>query len=319
MTADVPSTVRFDEPLQTKNWFQTGGCARLYSAPSNEQEFAMVVQWAQAQQLPVYILGEGANVLISDTGFDGLVIRPSLIDLFHTQFDEQHALVHAGTGVSFEHLIEYCLNNNLIGLEEFGGIPGTVGGSVFINIHYFEFLLSQFLVTARVIDRLTGEVTTVDAHWFAFGYNQSRLHDNTHYLVSACFKVKAVDQVTAAYARGRWVEIIRHRRQRYPHSHTCGSFFRNFYAHEVSVESAGKKMIYVAYYLDKLGVKGHLSVGDAIVSYQHANMIVNRGKATTADIIELVRVMQTMVRDEFGITPQPECRLVGFVEYPLLK
>jgi len=77
-------------------------------------------------------------------------------------------------------------------------------------------------------------------------------------------------------------------------------------------------MIYVAYYLDKIGVKGSLQKGGAIVSYQHANMLVNQGTATSTDIIVLARAMQEMVQKEFGILPQPECRLIGFKEYPLL-
>ncbi len=80
-----------------------------------------------------------------------------------------------------------------------------------------------------------------------------------------------------------------------------------------------KNLYYVAYYLDKLGIKGELSVGGAQVSHQHANMIVNRGTATTSDIVTLARTMQKLVYDEFGIIPQPECRLIGFSEYPLLK
>ena len=93
---------------------------------------------------------------------------------------------------------------------------------------------------------------------------------------------------------------------------TCGSFFRNFSPDEVV--HTEKKLIYVAYYLDKVGIKGELSVGDAIVSHQHANMIVNRGKATSTDIITLAQLMQKMVFDRFGIKPQPECQLVGFKE-----
>ena len=82
--------------------------------------------------------------------------------------------------------------------------------------------------------------------------------------------------------------------------------------------SNNKKIIYVAYYLDKIGVKGHLRVGDAIVSHQHANMIVNQGNATSTDIITLARTMQELVQKEFGIIPQPECRLIGFKKNPLL-
>ena len=139
-----------------------------------------------------------------------------------------------------------------------------------------------------------------------------------YYLVSATFNLKKLTDLQTAFARGRRQEIIRHRVKRYPATHTCGSFFRNFHDDEVTLTSNGKKMIYVAYYLDNIGVKGNLRVGDAIVSYQHANMLVNCGKATSTDIITLARLMQEKVRDAFGIIPQPECQLIGFNEYPLL-
>ena len=216
-------------------------------------------------------------------------------------------------------LIDFCLNHNLGGLEEFSGIPGTVGGSVYINLHYFQFLLAQFLVEAEVIEKATGIMHTVAASWFNFGYNISKLQENNHYLVSATFNLKKVSDFETAFAQGRRVEIIRHRASRYPAKNTCGSFFRNFYDHEVTLMSNGKKLIFVAYYLDKIGIKGMLQHGDAIVSYQHANMLVNQGTATTADIIAVAREMQQRVYDAFGIMPQPECRLIGFKEYPLLK
>ncbi len=301
-------------PLADKNWFKTGGLARFFSEPKTPEEFQAVVQHAHAIEMPLFILGEGANILISDEGFNGLVIRPELTGIKRYHLDETHDLVEAQAGVSFATLIAWCLEHNLCGLEEFSGIPGTVGGSVFINIHYFEFLLSHYLVNATVLHKQTGELLNVDNAWFNFGYNHSRLHEQDHYLVSAFFKLKKVDTATAFYAKGRSDEIIRHRAKRYPTSRTCGSFFRNFAEHEV-----GKKLIYVAYYLDKIGVKGELSVGDAVVSYQHANMIVNRGNATTADIVALARIMQQRVYDTFGILPQPECRLIGFNQYPLLS
>lgn len=136
--------------------------------------------------------------------------------------------------------------------------------------------------------------------------------------MTATFAVKPCSELEAAFARGRRTEIIRHRNQRYPTSHTCGSFFRNFYEDEVNLISTGKKMIFVAYYLDKIGIKGQLSQGDAIVSHKHANMLVNRGAATSHDLIQLARTMQLLVFEHFGILPQAECQFVGFTEYPLL-
>lgn len=313
-----PSCIQANVPLADKNWFRTGGPARWYCEPQNYEQFQAAICWANQAQLPIFMLGQGANILISDAGFQGLVIRPALTEISHEIVDDHTALVHAQAGASFATLINYCLEHAIVGLEEFSGIPGTVGGSVFINIHYFEFLVSQFLAQATIIDKTTGAIEQVGADWFKFGYNYSTLHENNHHLVSATFKLKRVDALSAAYARGRSTEIIRHRLQRYPKSHTCGSFFRNFYPTEVTRTSAGKPLIFVAYYLDKIGVKGELAVGDAIVSYQHANMLVNRGNATTADLITLAQTMQNLVYKEFGLLPQPECRLIGFESYPLL-
>ncbi|MBA3954466.1 UDP-N-acetylmuramate dehydrogenase [Candidatus Dependentiae bacterium] len=314
-----PGLIEEYVPLADKNWFKTGGSARFYCAPTTPLEFQQALAFADTQSLKICMLGEGANVLISDEGFDGLVLRPAMQELREKPVDGNHCLVYAGAGVSFQKLIDWCLSNNLVGLEEFSGIPGTVGGSVFINIHYFEHLLSEFLVEGQVIHKTTGELLTVPHAWFNFGYNYSTLHENNYYLVSATFKLKKVDTVQAAYARGRSDETIRHRHKRYPTINTCGSFFRNFHENEVTLISGGKKLIYVAYYLDKIGVKGELSVGNAGVSYQHANMIVHTGTTTTQDIVTLARTMQELVLQKFGILPQPECRLIGFKNYPLLQ
>ena len=119
-----------------------------------------------------------------------------------------------------------------------------------------------------------------------------------------------------AHAQGRRQEIIRHRTSRFPNSNTCGSFFRNFLPEEV--KRTDKQLIYVAYYLDKVGVKGELNVGGAIVSYQHANMIVTKEGATSSDVIQLAQLMQEKVYKEFNIKPQPECQLIGFNKNPLL-
>jgi UDP-N-acetylmuramate dehydrogenase len=319
--------------LKELNWFKTGGAARFFVEPVSVGEFVGALDFARTNNLDVFVLGEGANILISDAGFDGLVIKPKLntIKILDTQryqensklleannFITSEILVQAGAGVNFGDLIDFCLVNNILGLEEFSGIPGSVGGSVYINIHFFEFLLSQFLVSAEIIERQTGKILVVDNSWFEFGYDQSKLQTHQYYLISATFKLKLTDSLTAAFAKGRAHEIRRYRTHRYPSKNTCGSFFRNFHAHEVKLSLNNKPMIYTAYYLDKLGFKGSLQVGDAQVSYQHANMLVNLGAASSQDLIELARLMQQQVFTNFGIIPQPECLLIGFKEYPLI-
>ena len=304
--------------LADKNWFETGGAARWFCEPDTADTFAAAVAWVHEQSLPLFLLGSGANILVSDTGFDGLVIRPRVCMIDIVQRDGQTVWVRAGAGATMDELIEWCLANNVLGLEEFSGIPGTVGGSVYINLHYFEFLLSQFLHSARVICRTTGQLQEVDTAWFNFGYNRSKLQERNWLLADATFKLRSATDCAIAHARGRREEIVRHRTRRYPATRTCGSFFRNFHEDEVTHTVTGKKMIYVAYYLDNVGVRDGLAVGGAHVSAQHANMIVTQPGATSADVIGVAREMQQRVHNAYGIILRPECELVGFPSYPLV-
>ncbi len=306
--------IQINISLKEKNWFQTGGNAKFFCSPKDESEFTKALYSAQKNNLEIFALGEGANILISDDGFDGLVIKPKLEKMEILKEE----IVEAGAGVKIQDLVDFALNNNLVGLEEFSGVPGTVGGSVFINIHYFEYFLSDFLIEAKVINKDVGEIFTVDKSWFNFGYDTSKLHQRKHYLLSAKFKLKKEEPIRAAYAKGRRDEMIRQRNRRYPTSHTCGSFFRNFHDDEINFEINGKKMLFTAYYLDKIGIKGELRVGDAAVSHKHANMLINLGNSTTQEIVELAKEIQKMTFDKFGIIPKPECQLVGFKKQPLL-
>lgn len=315
----LPIIIQEQCDLKNKNWFKTGGPARFYSAPTTLEHVIESLDFAQKHTQDIFILGQGANILISDAGFDGLVLHPQLDDITIVDtLSDGTVYVKAGAGVILHHLIDWCLERNISGLEEFSGIPGTVGGSMYINLHYYQFLLEHFVHTASVINLSNGIVETVNPAWFAFGYNTSTLQQKKHMLVDTTFILKKVSDLDVAYARGRRNEIIRHRATRYPQQNTCGSFFRNFLPGEVTHTSNGKRMIYVAYYLDKVGLKGELQHGGAIVSYQHANMIVNQGNATSNDIIAVARSMQEKVYTQFGILPQPECQLIGFKEYPLL-
>jgi len=302
--------------LKDKNWFGTGGYATHYCQPTTEKDFSEALSFAQENNLKVTLLGKGANVIISDDGFNGLIITPKLQTITH---EKEKNLITVGAGTSIQKCIDWCLDHNLIGLEEFSGIPGTIGGAVYINIHYFHFFISHFLTQAKVINKQTGEVKTVDNPWFQFGYDQSKLQKKEWFLLKATFALHQATDLETAYVKGRRDEIIRQRNARYPTSHTCGSFFRNFHPDELDDVVNAKQLPFVAYYLDKLGIKGELSHGDAIVSHQHSNMIVNRGNATSNDIIALARKMQVLVFDNFGLLPQAECQCIGFNSYPLYK
>ncbi|MBU1008334.1 UDP-N-acetylmuramate dehydrogenase [Candidatus Dependentiae bacterium] len=305
--------------LRDKNWFQTGGCAKHFCQPETQTDFNQALEHAKESSLSVTLLGEGANALINDDGVDGLVIKPTITSISQAQAEN---LVTVGAGTSIQACIDWCLNHNLTGLEEFSGIPGTIGGALYINVHYFKFFISQFLSLAQVINKHTGETKTVDRSWFQFDYDQSILQKKEWFLLYATFELTKANDIETAYALGRRDEIIRQRNSRYPTSHTCGSFFRNFHTHELAstTERTGsKKLPFAGYYLDKLGIKGELSHGGATVSHQHANMIVTKDNANSSDVIALARKMQELVFDNFGLILQAECQFLGFEAYPLYQ
>ena len=294
--------------LKDKNWFKTGGCSKFYCEPKNEIEFQEAIEFANSHNLEIFVLGEGANILISDNGFDGLTIRPKLKNI---EISNNYR-VTAQAGIHIQDLIDFCLDNNVAGLEEFSCIPGTVGGSTYINIHYLDYFLSDFIESAKIINKKTGEISEVTKDWFKFGYDKSTLQKKEDFLLSTTFKLNKVDDIQAAYAKGRRDEIIRHRKRRYPNSNTCGSFFRNFLEDEIDFKINGKKITAVAYYLDKLGIKGELRVGNTIVSSKHANMIKTLDGANSSDVFNLAKQMQKLVQKKYGILPKAECQLIGF-------
>jgi len=203
-------------------------------------------------------------------------------------------------------------------MEDFSGIPGTIGGAVYINLHYFGATISQAFIEGTVINKSTGELFTGDVNWFQFGYNDSVLHRRDSFLTSATFSIRKVNPIQTSYHQGRRDEIKRHRKSRYPRERTCGSFFRNFSKEELEQGNDKATHPYIAYYLDKLGVKGTLRHGGAIVSRHHANMIItDKDTATSNDIINLAQQMRDLVRHEFGLVAQLECQLLGFNKNPL--
>lgn len=301
--------------IKDKNWFCTGGAAKFYCEPKTPKELVHAINFAKDNDLRVFVLGYGANTLVSDDGVNGLVIHPQNFGIKKIEKN----LVMAGAGTSIQDLIDWSLENNLIGLEEFSGIPGSIGGAVYINIHYFQFFISNFLVSAQIINKQSGEIKSVENSWFNFGYDKSKLQEKKWFLLNATFELKKSTDLKAAYAKGRRDEIIRQRNSRYPNSRTCGSFFRNFSEQELSGVINAKKLPFVAYYLDKLGIKGELRYGGAIVSTKHANMIVSESNGTSNDIVMLARKMQELVFENFGLIPQAECEFLGFDKYPLHK
>lgn len=316
---NIPCCVTSDIDLAQYNWFGVGGRARYFAVPRDEKEFQAVISFSRTMGLLIKVIGLGANILISDHGFDGVIVKLPDDTLEYEYKDEKEGFLTIGAGVSLEKAIFYSLNEALLfGLEEFSGIPSSIGGAVFINLHYYEFLIERFVYSALVYHSETNTISTVDREWFEFGYDLSKIKKESRYIVlQVTFLLKRGDALQGAFAKGRSIEIIRHRQNRYPYQRTCGCFFKNFSKEDIPFEIEGKKIGAASYYLDRAGARNNLRINHCFVSSQHANMITHDGQGNATDIIALARLMQKMVYEKFQLLLEPECELIGFSSYPL--
>ena len=285
--------------------FKIGGPARFFCEPSNSDEIIKAFSFAKENKIPVFVMGLGANILVSDNGFQGLVIRQK-----NETISVKGDLIVAQAGAKVENLINKSLADNLIGVEDFSGIPSSVGGALYINLHYFDAFIANFVRSALVLNKETLKVQEVDSSWFNFNYDSSRLKtEKDHVLLEAHFKLKKVDDNKKHEAIGKSNEIIRTRKYKYPSEPSVGSIFQNLDIEEQKQHGLPTRS--VAYLIDVCGLKG-TRVGDALLSHRHANMIVNVGDARAEHVLELAQVIKDKVKERFGVDIRFEVQLVGF-------
>lgn len=297
-TATAQARVERDVPLAPFTTFGIGGPADLLARPQTSEELAEAVTWARGSGLPWFVLGTGANILIGDGGFRGIVIRN---EATHARIDGTRLV--AETGAIFAELIEQAAAAGLSGIEHYTGIPSTLGGALWQNLHFLSpdrsrtMFIEEVVESARVLLD-TGELATVDREWFAFGYDDSVLHHHRHIVLDATLALEPADreQVDAVRAANQaW------RDEKHPAgavSASAGSIFQK-------LEGIGAGRL-----IDAAGLKGH-AIGGAVVSPHHANFIMNAGGATAADVRALIAHVQDEVERTSGHRLQPEISFVG--------
>ena len=290
--------LRLGEPLGPMTTYKVGGPARWFMEVESEQDLIDLAAVVAADPVPVMVLGRGSNLLVSDAGFDGLVVRLGRGMAGFEAFDD--GTVAAGAGLPQAALARRTGGEGLGGLEFMVGIPGWVGGAVRMNAGSWGSDTAEWIVGARVIDLGTGEMEDRDAASLGLRYRHSDLTD-AEVVVSARFR-------TAARARAdceaELREITRWRREHQPGgTYNAGSVFKN-----PEGDTAGE-------IIDRLGLKG-LTVGRATVSERHANFIVAEPGATAHDIWSLIAEVRSRVESATGIRLEIEMRLVGDFEGP---
>lgn len=291
---DTDSWIQPQVSLANLTSFRVGGPAEFYIAPRTPHDLAASVAWADAQKLPVTIIGAGSNLLISDRGLPGLVICTRYLRS-HT-FDEETAQITAAAGEPIVRLAWQAAERGWSGLEWAVGIPGTVGGAVVMNAGAHEGCTADVLATVHVLN-LDGTVEVLSAQQLGFAYRTSILQSDRRLLTQATFQLTPhQDPQTVMAATRRYLDY-RHSTQPY-HLPSCGSVFRN-----PKPQSAG-------WLIEQTGLKGY-RIGGAEVAQQHANFILNVNGATAQNIYDLIYAVQAQVQERWNVCLHPEVKLLG--------
>jgi UDP-N-acetylmuramate dehydrogenase len=292
--------IESDKPLAPFNTFGTGGMAKLFAEVHSEKELSSLIKESNRYQLPIFMLGGGSNLLVSDYGYDGLVIRNSIMGLKVSE----EAII-AGAGESLQEMVDFATNNGLAGLEFATGIWGTVGGAIFGNAGAYGLDISSALKSVQLVDK-QGNIRNELTSYFEFSYRNSVLKKTGEFVAHAEFSLRAGKKEEI---RKKTDEILAERRKKLPfEEHSAGCFFKNIVDknYEHGKLPAGKL-------LEEVGAK-EIHYGGACVFEKHANIIINNGSATSKDIRNLAEILKSRVKEKFGIELREEITYLGTFE-----
>jgi UDP-N-acetylmuramate dehydrogenase len=292
-----------DVSLARFTTFQIGGAADWYVAPTSASALAQALRIAQTHEIPWFLLGTGANVIVGDRGYRGLVIHNRAQ---HSRLDVETGQLWAESGaIVYPDLIEQAVDEGFSGLEHYAGIPSTVGGALWQNLHFLSppperertMFIEEVVHKADVLTE-DGTRKTVDVDYFDFDYDYSILHDRDDIVLSATFQLTPGDPTrmrTIMDANLQW------RAERHPPLDTepsVGSIFKK-------IEGIGAGRL-----IDNCGLKG-TRIGGAMITHRHANIFINVDEARAADVCALIELAQETVEQETGYRLETEIDFIG--------
>lgn len=282
-----------DAPMSKYTTFKTGGKAKLLIVPDSCESLGKIIRLCKNSGITPYIFGNGSNILVSDNGIDGVVVKigseMSEIELI----DE--TTVKCGAGAQLKSLCMFALANSLSGLEFAYGIPGTLGGAVSMNAGAYGGEMKDILFSCTHIDK-DGNIGTLAKNELDLGYRHSAYTNNGFTVVSAILKLKKSDSTEIKAAMD---DRLRRRREKQPLEFpSAGSTFKR------------PEGYFAGALIEDCGLKGY-AVGGAQVSEKHAGFIINKGGATSADILNLIDYVKKTVYEKHRICLEPEVKIIG--------
>ncbi|MDY6825712.1 MAG: UDP-N-acetylmuramate dehydrogenase [Bacillota bacterium] len=284
------SAVKVNEPLASYTSWKVGGPADYYIAPHSVNELVEVIMLSKKFELPLFVMGNGTNLLVLDGGIRGLVVH---IGAAFSYIKQGENGITAGAGMAMTALARETVKKGWRGVEFAAGIPGTLGGAVIMNAGAFGDYIGERIQAVRLVSD-SGATVGLAKEELSFGYRCSNLSGR-----GIIFEVDLLLKKGSYHESLRLIEnFLAERRRRHPEQPSAGSVFRNF-----PDVPAGE-------IIEQAGLKG-MKVGGAEVSRKHANFIVNTGGATAADIMTLMEKVQKVIKEKYDLELQPEVRIIG--------
>lgn len=281
----------FDEPLKNVTFTKTGGPADVLAFPKNQEEVRNLVGYCEVQKIPWLVLGNASNLIVRDGGIRGVVIM--LTEMNHMEVTGEQLTVEAGAK-----LIDttyYALDNQLTGFEFACGIPGSVGGAVYMNAGAYGGEIKDVFATVDVLLE-DGTIETISTEDMDFSYRFSKLQQLKGIALRADFQLKKGDKEAI---KARMVELTELRESKQPLEYpSCGSVFKRPEGH------------FTGKLIQDAGLQG-LKWGGAQISEKHAGFIVNIDHATATDYIELIAHIQQVIKEKFDVALETEVRIIG--------
>ncbi len=291
MQEQFPEVI-LNEDLYKYSTFQIGGPADYFFKLKKSSDLKPLIDFSKSNNIDFYIFSGGSNILFDDKGFRGLVIK---IETKDVEINGEY--VKADAGMTISKLIKICLENELMGLEKWVGLPGTVGGAVRGNAGCNGLETLEIFEKATLLNPKTGEIREEKLDYFDFSYRHSKLKETKEIVLDATFKFQHKN-ISDEEQKKIMDDIRRFRLTKQPFGKTTGSFFKN----PKPDKPAGML-------IDQAGLKGK-TIGNAQISEKHGNFFLNKGGATSKEMIQLVDLAKREVEAKFGIELEAEVEIV---------
>ncbi|MBE6049234.1 MAG: UDP-N-acetylmuramate dehydrogenase [Clostridium sp.] len=283
--------IMIDENMSNHIYFKVGGPADILVSPSSIDQLRETLTICKENNIPYYIIGNGSNLLVKDGGIRGVVIK--LVNL--NKLQSRGNFIKAEAGVLLKDVSKRAVEESLTGFEFACGIPGSVGGAVFMNAGAYDGEIKNVIKEAEVIDN-EGNIIYLDNEQLELGYRTSKVMKENFVVVSALFQLSEGNEESI---QERVDELTAKREEKQPLEYpSAGSTFKRPEGY-----FAGKL-------IQDAGLKGY-SIGGAAVSSKHSGFVINKGGATAKDILDLIAHIQNEVKKQFGVDLYPEVRILG--------